>query len=312
MNAKNRKRLVQALPAILIAILLLGRRYQPELGHLLSMAYLFWDYVLTLAIVLLLALAIIWRRARVPALLAAMIVCIDFISPTLQDWHRNAGPVSGPTLKVITFNWLSDGRDRSEIFAWLKEENPDVVAIQEMNENEESVATTLFGIFPYHTKPIPDVVILSKYPVIKQASKTIDGNSMVRAELNVQDRRLVVWNIHPSSLKELTGLRARDRYLAVVAQYVRHETDSVLMMGDFNSTRWDPAFREIVAAGQLHEQPELLAHPTRMAVRKGLPFFGSPIDHILADTGSVLSECRTGPNLGSDHKPLICNLTLNK
>lgn len=312
MNAKNRKRLVQALPAILIAILLLGRRYQPELGHLLSMAYLFWDYVLTLAIILLLVLAIIWRRARVPALLAALIVCIDFISPTLQDWHRNAGPTSGPTLKVITFNWLSDGRDRSEIFAWLKEENPDVVAVQEIGEYEKGVTTTLYGLFPFHTKPVPDVMILSKYPIIKQASKTLDLNSMVRAELNVQDRRLVVWNIHPSTLKELAELKARDHYLADVAQYVRQETDTVLVMGDFNATRWDPGFRGIVAAGPLHEQPELIEQPTRMAVRKGVPFFGSPIDHILSSAGSVLSNCHTGPNLGSDHKPLICNLTLNK
>lgn len=307
-----RKRLVQALPAVLIAVLLLGRRYQPELGHLLSMAYLFWDYILILAIILLLALAVFWRTVRVPALLAAMIVCIDFVSPTLQDWHRNTGPASGPTLKVITFNWLGDGRDRNDIYAWLRDENPDIVAIQEIGEFEKGVTTTLYGLFPFHTKSVPDVMILSKYPIIKQASKTLDANSMVRAELNVRDRRVVVWNIHPSTLKELAEVKARDHYLADVAQYVRQETDAVLMMGDFNATRWDPGFRGIVAAGQLHEQPELVEEPTRMAIRKGLPFFGSPIDHILTSNGNVLSDCRTGLNLGSDHKPLICNLTLNR
>ena len=307
-----RKRLVQASPAILIAILLLGRRYQLELGHLLSMAYLFWDYVLILAIALLLALAVFFKPFRVPALLAATIVCIDFVSPTLLDWYRNTGPASGPTLKVITFNWLGDGRDRNEIYAWLQEEKPDIVAVQEIGEFERGVMTTLYGLFPFHTKPVPDVMILSKYPITKQASKTLDLNSMVRAELNVQDRRVVVWNIHPSTLKELAEVKARDHYLADVAQYVRHETEAVLMMGDFNATRWDPGFRSIVKAGELHEQPELVEQPTRMAIRKGLPFFGSPIDHILTSRGNVLSDCRTGPNLGSDHKPVICNLTLNK
>lgn len=311
MHGKARTILVQASPAILISIVLVIRRFQLELGHLLSMAYLFWDYVLVAAIATLVCVSLFSRRLRIAGLLAGAVLCAEFTSPTLIDWHRNSGPASGPTLKVISFNWLLDERDRSEIYAWLREQDADIVALQEFIEPERGVAAALYGMFPYHTKPASDQVILSKYPVLRQTSKALENNSLLRAELEVQGRRLVVWGIHPATLKELPELKARDHYLSEVAFYVERETEPVLMMGDFNATRWDPAFQAIVSAGALHQQPALLAPPTRMAVRKGLPFLGSPIDHILTNGRNVLSDCHTGPNLGSDHKPLICNLQLS-
>lgn len=311
MIGQMRKFCLYAGPALALGLLLLARRYQLELGHILAMAYLFWDYFLVALIVFLLGTSLVSRRLRVAAALAAVVVLGDFVSPTLVDWQQNSEPATGPKLKVISFNWLADERDRSDIYTWLKQEDPDVISIQEMGEHQNGVTTTLYSLFPYHTQAASDVMILSKYPILKQASRMIDANSMLRAELNVQNRRLVVWAIHPATLKELAEMKARDHYLSDVVRYVELETEPVLMMGDFNATRWDPGFRAIVAAGELHEQPFLLALPTRMAVRKGLPFFGSPIDHILTSRGNVLSDCQTGPNLGSDHKPLICNLQMS-
>jgi len=310
MNALTRKRLVRFLPPALLALLLVGRRFQLELSHLLAMAYLVWDYILILTILLLLGLGVISKRFRMAAFLMAIVVLVDFVSPTIQDGLRNSSLASGPTLKVVTFNWLGEERDRRDTYAWLATENPDIVAIQEISGEEKGLASALFGQFPYRTRPVPDVMIFSKYPIVSQSSKTLDLNSMVRAELNVQNRRLVVWNIHPATLKELAEIKARDHYLADVAQYIETEREPVLMMGDFNATRWDPGFRAIVEAGRLHEQPKLVALPTRMAVRRGVPFLGSPIDHILTNEGNVLTDCQTGPNLGSDHKPLICNFHL--
>lgn len=306
-----RKTFIHARVAIAIALLFVVARYQLELGHLLSMAYLFWDYALVAGIVGLLGLAVLFRRIRIAALLTALVVCAELVSPTVIDWQRNAGPASGPVLKVISFNWLMGDRDRSDIYAWVKEQNPDILAVQEFIPDERGVGMTLFGMFPYHAKPASDIVILSKFPVIKQSGKTIGQNSMARVEINVADRRLVVWGIHPATLKEMQELNARNIYLSNVADYVAQETEPVLMLGDFNASRWDPRFRAIVSNGELHEEPNLLAPPTRMAVRMGIPFVGAPIDHILTNGRNVLSNCHTGPNLGSDHKPLICNLQLS-
>ncbi|MCD2173497.1 endonuclease/exonuclease/phosphatase family protein [Rhizobium sp. C4] len=275
------------------------------------MGYLFWDYMLVASMVVLLALAALFRKVRIAALLAAVVVCAEFLSPTLVNWDRNAGPATGPVLKVISYNWLLDERDRSDIYAWLKHEDPDIVAIQEFTEQEKGT-TALFSLFPYHTTPVPDVLILSKYPIIKQTNKSLDWNSMVRAEINVKNRLLVVWGIHPATLKEPQELKARDHYLSDIAYYAARETEPVLMLGDFNATRWDPGFRAIVAAGELHEEPALLAPLTRMAVRKGVPFIGAPIDHLLTNGSNIFSDCHTGPNLGSDHKPLVCILQLSR
>lgn len=308
---KNTRIALICLPAFIAAALLLLKHAQLAVSQLIAALYLFWGYVEGGLLVIVLLVAVL-LRPRLPALLVALVLAFDLALPWIHDLRANAGPASGPTLRVITFNWLADPRDRSDIFRWLAAEKPDILAIQEFSENESGIVNGLYPLFPYRGRPQRDVIILSRYPIAELTSENLEEHAITRATLDIKGRMLTVWGIHPATLREPVELAARNYYLTTLADRVEETGAPVLMLGDFNATRWDPYFARVVRIGKLHEEPRLFPLPTRMGVRTGLPFIGSPIDHILTNGQNVLHNCHTGPALGSDHLPLICDLTLEK
>lgn len=300
------------LPAVALIALLLLSSIQLPAFHVLAVFYLFSGYLEMAAIAMLGVAMLFARRHRRMLGALAAVLAVHLAWPAARDFERNTGPVAGPDLKIITFNWLGNDRDRSDDFAWLNQEKPDILAIQEIAETIPGVKDVLFAMFPYHTDPVEDVIIFSRYPIKQQSSLTIVDRSIVRAELDVEGRKLVVWGIHPSTLKAQSELDARNFYLSTVAERLTPERAALLVLGDFNATRWDPYFQSVVRHGELHEAPTLFPTPTRMAVRSGIPIVGSPIDHILTNQNNRLSDCKVGPALGSDHLPLVCHLTLQK
>jgi endonuclease/exonuclease/phosphatase (EEP) superfamily protein YafD len=301
--------LLMCLPAVGMAVLLLLKHGQILFTQALATLDLFWGYIeagLLVAVVV----GAVFLRPRWPALLIVLLLGADLSLAWIRDATANSGPATGPRLKVITFNWLADTRDRSEIFRWIETEKPDILAIQEFSELEAGIASGLYPLFPFQGRPQRDVVILSRYPIVQVKSRNVEEHAITRAVLDIAGRNLTVWGIHPATLREPLELSARNYYLTSIAEMLHETSEPVLMLGDFNATRWDPYFASVVARGKLHEEARLFPIPTRMGVRSGLPFIGAPIDHILTNAGNVLSNCHTGPALGSDHLPLICDLQL--
>lgn len=309
----TRERL-RSLLAYLIAAAVVGalvlKSLEPYVALALAALYLFWGYVALAAIVVLLGAGLILKGIRWPLLIAALALCADLLVPALRDYNANLHPTKGPVLKVISYNWLFDNTRHDEIFRWLADQSADIVAIQEFSEDDKTVAARLYALYPYHTQPAPDLVILSRHPIVAEKATPVEDHAIVRAKLDIGGRQLTVWGVHPTTLRTVGDLAARNYYLTTLAYMVTNVQEPIVMLGDFNATQWDPYFTRVKRRGKLHEEARVLPLPTRMGVRTGLPFLGAPIDHILTNGMNVLSDCHTAPAMGSDHVPLICNLTL--
>ena len=312
MNGNSRWAFRPAFPAIGVAVLFACFWFQLQIMHVVAILYLFLDYILVAAIVLLVFLSAIFRTLRIAGSLAAIVILAVLLVPAALNALDNRGPAAGPTLKITTFNWLMDRRDRRDIYDWIAKETPDILTLQEVDFHEPGVAENLGRLFPYRTQPVEDVVILSKFPITREKAWTIVDRSAVRAEISIGGEKLTVWNVHPSTLKSQSELAARDHYLSVLAEKLDEERGPLLVMGDFNATRWEPQFRGVTRHGRLHEEASILALPTRMGVRSGLPFIGAGIDHVLTSRGNVLTGCTAGPPMGSDHRPVTCMLQLGE
>jgi endonuclease/exonuclease/phosphatase (EEP) superfamily protein YafD len=79
------------------------------------------------------------------------------------------------------------------------------------------------------------------------------------------------------------------------------------MVGDFNVTPWSPLFADLLRDSGLADscrgfgwQP---TWPTRLPA-----MFRIPIDHCLHGAGVAIVDRRVGPEIGSDHLPLLLEL----
>lgn len=85
------------------------------------------------------------------------------------------------------------------------------------------------------------------------------------------------------------------------------ENDAALLIGDFNATPWSPVMADLVHAGF---RPVDCGAPWRSTWLSRAPFMGLPIDLAYAGPSVTAARCRVGPDIGSDHWPLIVALRL--
>jgi endonuclease/exonuclease/phosphatase (EEP) superfamily protein YafD len=84
-----------------------------------------------------------------------------------------------------------------------------------------------------------------------------------------------------------------------------------ILVGDFNTTPWSPRWRAWErASGLIRRDRALFSWPAGHAfgVRRLPPVPLLPIDHVYAGAGWATVSVRRGPELGSDHYPLVMTL----
>ena len=105
---------------------------------------------------------------------------------------------------------------------------------------------------------------------------------------------------------QIGGLLRRDsgKHLGAVADSLAKLEGPVILLGDFNTTPWSPAYRKLVADTELGSASggRIATWPVWMAPLR------VPIDHILVRGPVTVLEAERGPDLGSDHFPVLVTL----
>jgi endonuclease/exonuclease/phosphatase (EEP) superfamily protein YafD len=132
---------------------------------------------------------------------------------------------------------------------------------------------------------------------------------MVRVVVQISGRRVVCYGVHPLPPMSPAYAADRDELFRQLAERVRREAGPVIVAGDFNATPWSHGMRPLVAAGLRDTQ---LGHGFSATWQRRIPIFAIPIDHVLV-AGDLTAAARwTGPDLGSDHRPIVAELRFSR
>lgn len=263
------------------------------------------------AAALLLAVLLAWQRRPLAAVLGVL----------LAAWH--AWPVfapapaplacSGPDLGVATVNLRYANEDRDRALEWLAARPADLVAVQ---ESTLAWAVHLAALQPYphrriFTRDDPyGIGVLSRWPLesVEQLDLAGDGLPSLAGVVDVAGRRVRFLALHTRwpVLPDLA--RARDRALHQAAEFVRRSDLPVVVLGDLNLSPDAPGYARLLADAGLSDamagqgwRPTWLAGFWPLALR---------IDHVLVSPGLCASHAAVGPDIGSDHRPVVVRLHL--
>jgi endonuclease/exonuclease/phosphatase (EEP) superfamily protein YafD len=290
-----------------LAVLAVLINAQAESQWFIAVVALFWHYVWpVLAFVTLLAGWIVQRLRPVAAsaILAGLIIVFGAVAGDL--WANATSSARPPILKVVTYNWLGGGRDRADFFAWVSKERPDILCIQEFPATAPDVVLGLRKTLPFVSEAKGDVVIFSRYPLVKERGASFHWRPIVEVTALAEQGPIHIYGAHAPTLRDVTGVIRRNVYLDGTIEFINEARGPKIVLGDFNATRWDPYLTRMRGKLGLHDQGALFPHVTRiLAHRFGLDW-GSPIDQVMVSSGLKVYGCRVGPTLGSDHRPLIC------
>lgn len=299
----------------LLAWWLLYQCDQYATGTLLAFAP---RWVLLVPIGILGFLAIIWRQRALPALLLASAIVAVPVMGLCVPWQAAIQcRADGPRIRLLTCNTQGSNGEAglSELVTVVQ---PDIVVIQEW-PSQRPLPLAIREGWQAHREG--RLVIASRWPIVELDELRSATNQWLmmglRCRLATSFGKVNVFALHlPTArsgleavlhqrLEGLNELAQDTRLRAIDAQEASAWIDSFsgpkLVAGDFNLppesriyrdnfSNWSNAF-EIAGWGYGHT--------------KYTRWHGLRIDHVLCQDSFCVADCEVGPDVGSDHRPVL-------
>lgn len=270
------------------------------------------------------------------AALSFLIICAIWFAPYILPKPRQLPANS--TIRVITFNMWGGNPMQAELTAWLRSQNADIVLLQEVPLGYERKHIADMGsIYPYfYRQQTPGRwwtnAVLSKFPITTITDLDSDNQSpstRQRLVLELSGRQIALYSIHLTFTKRAPRIRTktwsilnsitsydeshRNQEIDCLLSELSCETLPYIMAGDFNMSAQSVKYQELAA--RMYDSFREAGHGLGGTWPNGgvlnLPRFVPPLlridyiwhsDHLRAITANV------GPDIGSDHHPVIVEL----
>lgn len=249
--------------------------------------------------------AIFLRSGRRRLILSVLGGCaaLGAVALLLPEYMRPTSPSADAAatgrIKVIQFNanGMPDGAEAA--IGWIARENPDLVVVIQGSPR------LLRGVREHVPLQLVcglscEVAILGRARTA-QAFNAPPGTPANLALYDYADDRggFTVVGVHHTWPTDVALHERNSADLAAVVQ--RRPRDRLVVLGDFNSTPWSFArAREDAALGLERRNRGLFTWPTPVPLL--------PLDHIYAGPAWRTVEVRRGPEIGSDHYPVVAIL----
>jgi endonuclease/exonuclease/phosphatase (EEP) superfamily protein YafD len=298
-----------ALGALAAAGLAQGGRFSARLDVLTHFAPI-WLAAALLA----LGLAVLAPRGGRPmlaavSLLAVVAATLPILPEVLSRGRDPRASPGGPgQVKVVQFNAWGQNAQTDAAAAWIAAQEADVVVLQEPGRLRAKLRDR-----GYHDQTgSRGAVILSKRAALRTwAQPPAKGRPGFISSATFSDigGEFTVVATHRYWPVRFARERAQTAELDQVIEGLPRER--TIVAGDFNSTPWSFARRrEDRAWGLVRRTRALFTWPAarRSHNRLPAPFPWLPIDHVYAGPGWATVRVERGPELGSDHYPVVVTL----
>jgi len=266
-----------------------------------------------------------WAHRRLLAVLA--LVGCWIVGPLMGfELHLPASSTGLDQVRVMTCNVDQDVFDPQRLADAIAAEQPDIVALQEV-----CPGTPFIWPASWSVAQRDEFVVASRYPVTREEAVRRPGKlseTAVRFVVRMPDRQVQIFNVHQETprwgieavLNSRTGLdwskapemealvRYRDQESRTTSQWVARFGGNQIVLGDFNTPADSVIFRRWWSpwTNCFSRTGNGLGF-SKNSEKHGWSY-GSRIDHVLCNDDWRPVGCWVGPDIGSDHLPVVADL----
>lgn len=262
-----------------------------------------------------------WRAALVAGLLVSHLGWLVTALPTPPA--AAAAPAAGSLqqLRVFSANLNQGNGATAGTARQIAAADPDVVLLLEWSPQTSApvLASGVLGRYPHHLEYLDvrgsdGVAMFTRLPVQDAALPVLGGRHVVSALLGPPGSQVRFVGVHtnsPVSTRKAASWRAE---LAGLPALVSGERAPLVLAGDFNATSGHPPFVALLDTLRLTDAHDAVgAHWTATwpAGRARVPAIVRP-DHVLVGRGVEVRKAWAGDSSGSDHRPVLAELTVSR
>lgn len=229
----------------------------------------------------------------------------------------NLGDARDDDLCLMALNVEMENRRFGDVIDVIRHESPDVLFLMETDEAwVEALEPVLEEFDTVLRVPQDDyygLVFATRLTARRAGVErlTRDNTPSVFALLeDRQGRPFHFVGLHPKPPVPGEDTAERDLQTLYAARFARRKNAPVIVMGDFNDAAWSESARLFKHTGEYLD----------VRVGRGLYssfharywWFRCPIDQLFLTEGTVVSRFEMGPDVGSDHFPVIAHVRLEK
>lgn len=222
-------------------------------------------------------------------------------------------------LSIASFNVQRHTDNTYLVSRFLKSSPADIVFLSEANKNYVNIFQKNNKNYPYQAMCIKNIkcelAILSKLKfdsveIIYGEHPNSRGDlpPYIAVKFKKNGRQITIIGTRVIYPVTPALVRLQERQLKLISKVVRSQDDAVILIGDFNTTQWSVVFKRFEKLSNLRRVSNELrgTWPTSF-----LPL-RIAIDHTFVGGGISSAWQKLGPNLGSDHFPIIAYVVIGK
>jgi len=245
----------------------------------------------------------------------ALVNLLDILPAFIKSGQKSEP--SSKSVTVLLANVLSSNRQYDKVRQLIRSADPDIIAALETNEAWMKELSPLREEYPHVvSRPREDnfgIALFSRIPFKESEIIQIgDGRvPTVVARIQLDETELSVIATHPLPPTRASTSKHRNRQLEELAEHIRSVKGPVIVVGDLNAAPWSPHFKRLLRRSGLRDSRRGRGiQPTWQA---GFPWLlRIPLDHVLHSPQITVLRRELGPNIGSDHLPVIVELSLTR
>jgi endonuclease/exonuclease/phosphatase (EEP) superfamily protein YafD len=225
-----------------------------------------------------------------------------------------AAATNVPTFRLLSFNVWFRNPDMATTAAYIEQSRADAVVLLELTPPQAEALRPLLPSYPhFHIEPSRmGAAVFTKWPVLAAESMPLakDGAIAARVQIDWRGTPVTVLGVHLNWPLGPRNSRFRNEELAGVVAFSKAQREPLIVAGDFNLTPWSEYFSDALQESGLHDSARgfglARSWPAQFAP------VGMRIDHCLLSREWQSLRVAIGPSLGSDHLPLMADLSLQR
>jgi endonuclease/exonuclease/phosphatase (EEP) superfamily protein YafD len=243
-----------------------------------------------------------------------MAVHLFYILPVYLSPRESLAGSKSETVKILTSNVRRYNTHHQQVLDLISKESPDVVTLQELDDVWLEDLKPLHETYPYHRVIKMNyrerLAMYSRLPIITSREKSFGSFRIpaLIATVDVKDHPLVVYTTHLTSPSTIWDARARNQALLQLAQEIHLIKEPVILLGDMNISPWSPYFYDLLRTSGLKDSRD--GFGIQASWPTFAPLFLIPVDHCLVYPSIQVLDRRIGPQVGSDHYPVLIKLAV--
>ena len=225
-------------------------------------------------------------------------------------------PPGEQKLKVMSFNVYGGNSNHAAVVDQIREVDPDVIAILEYTGHWQTALDCLNERYP-HRFQVPrwhgfGVAVFSKYPIseteVLQLTDDRTDNPCLITNVTFGTQTIRLAMLHALSPTTLYRLETRNLQLEEVANYLTQKKMPTIVTGDFNCTPWSPFLSDFLSQTGYRDSRRGFGYQATW--NADLWPLQIPIDHAFVSDNIHVHSRQVGKNAGSDHFPIVYEVSL--